>query len=292
MTLNSSGQPPRYTQNTKSLYLAAERPGIGATEYLPYFYAEVRIDFNDVRTGLRDTFSLSKAMDIYSTGAELLWTKDMSRDVDTEKLTFEIPVGCRCGRMPDFVDAGFISRMETQFVQYLMRSFVAGIYRNTALNIYSLSGESKADFIGRCRELFDGPLRKELDLLREVFTRRLEQLKEKYLASSEPNGLELARIDSQNRDIYSHYSDCLAELFLRRRHGADLSAKPPAHSPAMPELEERLAALGFEAQNAITKITNSYEEKARLLDEYLLHPNLKDIHFVRSCILWMPKEAN
>jgi hypothetical protein len=292
MTSSSEKQLPHRTERVKHLYLAAENHGSREIEYYPCFHAEARIDFNDVRTGLRETVSVSKAMEIYSTSAELLWAKDMIRDVDPLQIVSSIPDGARCCGLPDFVDTGFISRMETQFIQYLLRSFVTGIYRNSALNIYSLSGESKAEFAGRCRELFAGPMRKELDLLHDVFKRRIEQLKEKYLASNEPSGLEQARVESQDRDIYSRYSDYIAELFQRSNLGAYHLIEPFSNSPVMQELEERLAALGFEAQNAIMKLNNSYEEKARALDDYILHPNLKDIHFVRSCILWMPKKAN
>jgi hypothetical protein len=216
----------------------------------------------------------------------------MIRDVDPAKIISSIPDSCHCTNLPDFIDVGFISRMETQFVQYLLRSFVTGIYRNSALNIYSLSGESRAEFAGRCLDLFASPMRKELDLLHDVFKRRLEQLKEKYLASNESSGLEQARMESQDRDIFSRYSDYIAELFQRSNLGAYHPIEPFPNSSVMRELEERLAALGFEAQNAIMKLNNSYEEKARALDEYTLHPNLKDIHFVRTCILWMPKKAN
>jgi hypothetical protein len=27
------------------------------------------------------------------------------------------------------------------------------------------------------------------------------------------------------------------------------------------------------------------------IDEYIIHPNPRDLHLVRTCILWMPAEA-
>jgi len=165
------------------------------------------------------------------------------------------------------------------------------VYRNFALSVYSNSGESRAEFAGRCLELCDVPMRKELDSLHEVFNRRLEQTKEKYLGADEPVGLELARTQSQNKDIFSSYSERIAELFLRGESRLTSTAEASRHSPRMQELEERLLSLELEAQQAIAKLRASYEENARALDEYILHPNLKDIHFVRSCILWMPKKA-
>jgi hypothetical protein len=283
-------QSLRHTEKVKYLYYAVD-PEIRKVEYVSYFYAEVRIDFNDVRTGFRETFSLNKALEIYSSTANLLWIKDMVQDVDPQKMVSSAPEGARFASLPEYVDATFIAHMETQFVQYLLRSFAAELYRNSALNVYSNPGESRSEFVGRCAELFDGPRRRELDLLQDVFKRRLDQLKEKYLVSEEAMGLERARIESQNRDIFSRYSDRIAGLFLVSRFASGRSIEPSHNSSGMLELEERLMALGIEAQNAIANLASFYDEKARALDEYLLHPNLKDIHFVRSCILWMPKKA-
>jgi hypothetical protein len=283
-------QSLRHTEKVKYLYYEVD-PEIREVEYVPYFYTEVRIDFNDVRTGLRETFSLNKALEIYLPTADLLWIKDMVQDVDPQKMASSAPADARFSRLPEYVDSNYISHMETQFVQYLLRSFAIELYRNSALNVYSNSEESRSEFIGRCMELFDSPRRRELDRLHDVFIRRLEQLKEKYLISEESMGLEQARIESQNKDIFSNYSDRIAGLFLVGRFASDRSIETFHISPGRPELEERLVALGLEAQNAIANLTNSYEDKARALDEYLLHPNLKDIHFVRSCILWMPKKA-
>ena len=283
--------PPQHTEKIKHLCLLPESPGTGEGEYLPHFYAEARVDFNDVRTGLRETLSLSKAMEIYSAGADMLWIEDMVRDVDPQKITASVPDGVRLSRLPGFVDANYISQMEAYFVQYLLRSYSTRIYRNSVLNVYSFSGESQAEFSARCLELLDDSMCTELDQLHDVFVRRLEQLKERYLASGESSGLEHARAESQNKDIFGRYADSIAELFLRSRLRSGQSVQPFKHSKGMLELEERLAGLGLEAQNAIARLASSYEERARALDEYILHPNLKEIQLVRSCILWMPKKA-
>jgi hypothetical protein len=291
MTLNSKKQPPHRMDKVKFLYLEVDNPEASGTEYFPYFYAEAKIDFNDVRTGLRETYGLSRALEIYSRTADLLWVDDMVQDIDPQKTLSAAPDAVRLAGLPDFVDAGFISRMETQFTQYLMRSFAATVYRNPILNIYSLSGESRSDFAARCLELFDEPMRTEVDRLQDVLKRRLEQIKEKYLVGAEPVGLEQAKADSRNKDLFSHYSERIAGLFMRRESQPPPAVEPFQPAPGMQELEERLRALEYEARQGIERLKDSYEEKARSLDEYLLHPNLKDIHFVRSCILWMPKKA-
>jgi hypothetical protein len=280
----------RRADKVKYLYHAPSS-NFGEMDYVPYFYAEVRIDFNDVRTGFRETFSLNKVMEIHSPCADFLWAKDMVQDVDPQNIAASVPEGVRFSRLPDFVDTSFISQMEIQFIQYLLRSFTTELYRNTALNVYSNSAESRFEFIWRCMELLDGSMGTELDRLQDVFIRRLEQLKEKFLASGESTGLEQASTESRNKNVFSRYFDRIAELFMVSRSLSGRAIEPFPISPGMLELEERLAALGNEAQNAVTSLTKSFQDRACAIDTYILHPNLKDIHFVRSCILWMPKRA-
>ena len=286
------GNPSRPAdQNVRHLFQHSENPRDREIELVPFFCVEARIDFNDIRTGFRETVSLSKALEIYSDNADLLWTDDMIRDVDFARTSAHVPVGARLAALPDFVNAGFISRMENQFAQYLLRSFEARIFRNFDLNLYSLSGESRPDFCRRCLELFDGPKRREMDGLHEVFIRKLEQTRQKYLGTTEPDGLEQAKAESRNRDAFSRCAERIADLFYCAELMMDLAVPPPQYLLGMQEYEEKLISLEAEAHRAITDLAGRYNEKARAIDEYILHPNLKDIHFVRSCVLWAPKGA-
>lgn len=265
-------------------------PAQGDLELVPFLCVEARVDFNDIRTGFRETVSLSKALEIYSDTADLLWTDDMVRDVNPAGLSPVAPAGGRLRALPDFVNTGFAARMESRFVQYLLRSFETRIYRNFDLNIYSFSGESRSDFCQRCLELFDAPKRDELYALHEVFMRKLEQIRQKYLGAGEPDGeeLEQARKDSTSRDALSRCSERIADLFYRAEEMMDLVISPHPYPSAPQEYEEKLIALEREAQQAVVNLTRAYEEKANAIDEYIIHPNLKDIHLVRSCVVWMP----
>ncbi len=287
--VNPRAQQNHAAERIKQLYLIPDQFNTGS-DWIPFFCVEARIDFNDVRTGFRETVSLCKALEIYSDNADLLWTDDMIRNIDLSRTSTSVPEGVRLGILPHFVNPNFLAQMENQFVQYLLRSYAARIFRNFDLNVYSLSGESRADFCWRCLELFEGSKRSELDKLHEVFNRMLEQAKQKYLGRVESGALEPSKSESRNRDIFTRYSDQMTELFsssgLRLRPMPNL---PPQDS-AVPELEERLTALEWEARQEISRLTDSFNEKASAIDEYILHPNLKDIHFVRSCILWMPKD--
>jgi hypothetical protein len=277
------------SNSVKYLFWAIEAARGTSVEYVPFFYIEARIDFNDVRTGFSSMISLSKAIELHSFSADLPLVEDMVRDIDLQNTSSAMPDSARLSRLPDFVDDAFMSQMESQFVRYLLNSFKSRVYRNFELNVYSNAGESLSGFTARCMELLDGARRRDSDNLHEVFNRKLGQIEQKYLNESSPDDFEVARTASRNRDIFSDYLERIAQLFLQSKPvlNPDEDQKPRSSL----ELEERLMSLAVEAREVIAELWDSYEEKARSVDEYILHPNLKDIHIVRSCILWMPVKA-
>jgi hypothetical protein len=275
----------------KYLFYRVEADQARLVTYSPFFFVEARIDFNDVRTGFRSTVSLSKALEIYSVNSDMLWSDDMIRDIDPEKTTSQLPDSGLYDSLPDFVNAGFMPQMETQFISYLLRSYKVKVYRNFALNIYSTSAESLSEFAARCRELVNETQRKELNTLGEVFNRKLEQVKQKYLMANASDSFELARTDSQNREVFLDYAEKIADLFLYSGAGARTENDFSRRSLCNQELVERLVSLESEARQANSRFRDSCDEKARSIDEYILHPTLKDVHLVRSCILWIPQKA-
>jgi hypothetical protein len=131
----------------------------------------------------------------------------------------------------------------------------------------------------------------ELDALYEVFARRLEQIRQKYLNTNSSDNLDLAKAESQDRNLYLNYSDRIADSFFQPEISLTVSSSKYSLSENHRDMEEYLASLELEARLAIAKILDSYKQKAQSVDEYILHPNLKDIHFVRCCILWIPTKA-
>ena len=182
------GRRPESCGDIDCLYLSS-----GGGDYEPRYYAQARIDFNDVRTGFRATIDLARAVELSRGAAELLGRRD---DHDPSRTVSSPPGEARLYPLPDYVDAPFLALMETQFVGYLLRSFAVRVYRNSDLGAWSASGETRADFLARCLELAEGPVRSELDLLRDRYNRRLEQLRKKYAPAGRAADLDSARLES------------------------------------------------------------------------------------------------
>jgi hypothetical protein len=288
MRENAQQNPPTDSGNNKYLFIEPGDPKVAAAEYVPFFYVEARVDFNDIRTGFRSMASLNKAIELHPMGMDLSIVEDMVQDIDPRCLRSSAPDAIHCARLPEFVDAGFMSQMETQFVRYLLNSFKAKVYRNFALDVYSSAGESLPDFTARCLDLMDGSRQADLEALREIFNRKLGQIEQKYLNDRAPESFELIKAASRGRDILSDYLERIADLFLQSKPMPNPKANAAQHPRSGLELEERLSSLELEAQQSIAGLWDSYKEKASSVDEYILHPNLKDIHLVRNCILWMP----
>jgi quinol monooxygenase YgiN len=119
----------------------------------------------------------------------------------------------------------------------------------------------------------------------------LEQIRQKYLNGNSSDNIDLAKVESHDRNTFLRYSDRIADLFLQPASALDALPRQPALLENYRDMEAYLASLKLEAQQAIEQILELYEQKARSVDEYILHPNLKDIHFERCCILWIPLKA-
>jgi hypothetical protein len=278
-------------KDVKSLFLISESAGNGDLEFFPRLYIEAKIDFSDIRTGFRETYNLNRVAPLPSGGMEPYWDEDAAGDIDPGMLKTSAPENARFKSFPAYVDRQYISLIETQFIQYLLRSFTIKAYRNFNLGVYSRSGESRNDFVIRCIDLIGEPIQREFDHLHEIFKWKLERLQLKYLERENPEELERSKQDSRNRELFNRVSERISALFLRTEFSIQRVSYPTGEVTGMREFEERLQALHFEAQESVSRILDSYEEKVKSIDEYLLHPTIKDIHFVSGCILWIPAGA-
>ena len=275
----------------KQLYMRSASIG-PEQDYAPVFYLEARIDFADVRSGYHMTFGTNSVVDILNLEDETPWTRDMVRGVNPEDLQTTKPEGARLRRLPDCVSPELLTRIETQYLTYLLRHTEVTVYRNFALNAYSLPGESEEEFQVRCLDLLNDFFRRDLDEFREVINRRLERIEQKFIAGDREGEFGFDRRRTQARSELRALAERITELFLQTELTLDGEVKllPPA-DPELSDLEHRLAALETDVCHEIWLLQNSYQEKVRNIDEYLIHPNLRDLHLVRTGILWMPVGA-
>ena len=257
--------------------------------FVPFFYIEAKIDFADVRSGLHESLSVSRALEIIQFEGDALWTEDMVRVIDPVSVESGLPAAAKLVPLPDHVDTAHLLGVEMQFMRYLLRHFEVRIFRNPYLRLYSLPGESKDDFTVRCLEMLARPFRAELDTIRELCDRKLERVKLKYLRPDAGGGFAEERISAEARNRIHEMAERIEQLFVTAELTAELSGGDSRFSwTADGTLEQRLTLIEGEAREAIRRLAIEYTEMAGNLDEYLVRPSLKDIQLGRASILWMP----
>jgi hypothetical protein len=292
MSLSPQIFPSQSERTGKFKYLYYHPTFPPSQDYRACLYLEARIDYADVRSGYRWTTGISNVLDFFPLEGDLLWTSDMVRTVDPAALQATRPEGVQLGAIPEFVSEDYLSRAEAQYISYLLRRAEALVYRNFALNIYSNPGESPGDFLSRCLDACHESFRHDLETLREVVNRRLERIENKFIVGDRTGDCESDRGSTQARNKLHAVAERIAELFLSTELALGGEADLPQYSDqSLSDLEDRLLALETDVSREIQRLRNSYLERVRNIDEYIIHPNLKDLHLVRTCILWLPEGA-
>jgi len=262
-------------------------------EYAPRLYFEAKIDISDVRSGIRDTCSANLSVEIWPMDGDALWTRDMLVPVDSSFVEPGFPETQNLRKLPEFVDESYLSRVESLFLSFLIRYFEIKVYLNSELRVYSNPLESLEDFKKRCVDMLSEAFRGELYDLQQVFVRKLEQVREKYQRASQGldpgQDFEAVKVASHWKSRMHQTSERITDLFL----DTELTLKDASDSPrpraAASDLDQRLLALEIEAWQEIQRLLDRYQSMVQTIDDYTIHPNLKDIHLVRVCILWMPQ---
>ncbi len=283
---------PEQSRGIKLLYFcpdswAPEQP------WAPYFYLEARIDYADVRSGYHMTCGLNHVLDLQPFDEDLPLTRDMVRTVDPAAIRTTKPEGATLLSLPVYITEDLVHRLETQYLSFLLRHAEVRVFRNFALNIYSYPGETCNEFQVRCLDVFKESFRGELEPLREVVNRRFERIEQKYISRTRTGEFESDRRVASARSTLHAVAENIAELFLRTEltlESADVTAMRYT-DPSRPDVEQSLEILETDVRRDVGRLLNSYQEKVRNIDEYIIHPGLKDLHLVRKCILWMPAGA-
>jgi hypothetical protein len=275
----------------KHLYLKPSTAAAGV-ELTPRLYLEARVDYADVRSGLHETCTVGRVMQTALPDRGEAWTSDMLLAVDPAHIKQAPPPDASIGPSPDWFKPELVPTIESQFLEYLLRTFRVRVYRNFELNIYSRLNESLEEFRLRCAEMLSEPFRLALDAQHELFDRLLEQTKEKLTRVEEWAAFDTSRVVAQQRGDFRDFAERITSLFMH----AEFTLVPQSTSRVFPkaagtELNQSLASLELDARYAIGKVLSDYQQRASNIDEYIIHPNFRDIHLVRSCLLWMPGET-
>ncbi len=245
---------------------------------LPSLLFQVKIDFQDVRTGCRisdDGYFRAE----WLPDAEMDWARDMVvRCGAVEFREIDPPRGL------DWPDGA-----EERMLGYLARHYRVRVWRNPEVGIYSLPAEEKAEFVQRCRDALLPERSARMKKLREIFHHRyfeLEQrLKEETLAGDEGTDFKQSRL-ARLESLFSEAKEGLSRWFVYDGNQLIGEDELTWELRGQPEFQERIDALMADFATGFNRICSEFEEKASRIDEYEIPINRGAIDILSTGILW------
>ncbi len=244
----------------------------------PSLLFQVKIDFQDVRTGGR-IFDEGCFRAEWLPDAQMDWARDMVVRCDDVDLR-EIDPPLRL-QWPDGA--------EERLLAFLARHYRVRVWRNPELGLYSSPGEEHTEFVQRCREALLAERNAPMRTLREIFHHRyfeLEQrLKTETLAGEEGSDLKqnrLARLESVLSEVKEGFNRWFVEEGNQQIRTDDLTREYRCE----PGFQERIDGLINDLAARFNRIVSEFEEKASRIDEYEIPINRGAVDVLFVGILW------
>ena len=238
----------------------------------------VDLEVQDVRSGYRNSCRLFLQAEWLST-RQLSWTRDMVCEIHPERLE-EIQPPSRL-KWPAFSDERIIG--------YLAQHYRPRIWRNLPLGMYAHPGETKSEFLARCRDRLRDERAEEQRKLWDIFVRRFLELEQRFLSGSlhkEEKDPEWKKAGAERfRDLLSRQREQLWSL----RDQFQPSQSPAfAAAPSDPFVVERSVQLLQDLTKSCAEIEQFYEASAREIDCYQVTVNHPQMEVVSRGIMWSP----
>lgn len=244
----------------------------------PFLLFRVRVDIHDIRSGYtssEDGFYEAPWID----DSDLDWTRDMVRPIDPNGLE-----QIRATRSLEWPASG-----DQKIIRYFVCFSRTQIWRNTELLIYSYPGQTREDFLDKCRAFASRDMRGDLEKVKGIFLHRFLDLEQKRLfaVQAEPWDAEMSEQRmSQIRDAFSGIRESLSRCLM----GEDVNPIRIEDFVWEPtpdvESEERLADLLAEFVERHNELVAECTERANSIEEYEVTVNHGQIEIISRALLW------
>lgn len=178
---------------------------------------------------------------------------------------------------------------DEKIIRYLEEHRRPQIWRNYAVGMYARPGESRAEFVMRCRETLLVEGNRELGQVREIFLRRFLELEQKLIAATE----------NEEQDPHQKNRKCLAaqDLFSKVREELGRWVLCEDYRPLQltdlagglefdQGFDEKLSDLRQELVSAYNRINSDYVRQADEVELYEVSRSYLQIEVLSRGILW------
>lgn len=266
------------TDAIEHLYVDGEGDG----RYEPFILAEGAVTFEEPRGGIRLSRTRTAIAPIDWAGVQIDWTR-ASFIGDAELKVSAVPDPDRkfAISQDDAVLTEAVSQVDDAFRQLLEERERVTICHNPDFGIYSESGESRDEFVARCREIARRSLEDETQRLESTYRRRIDQVKEKQ-EKEERSREEGSPEEEVPNDVNIQWGQTLYNI---------TSGKPTRTVAAgsVRELDymERISQIQKNWQRELESLQDQVDEKAQHVEEIVLIPQSRNVETRRVVVLWI-----
>jgi len=243
----------------------------------PALLFEIDLELQDVRSKYRDSYRAFFQAE-WLRASDLSWTPDMVCQIRPDWLV-EIPPPSEF-EWPAWSDS--------KIVHYLTHHFRPRIWRNQSLGMYSHPGESKEEFLLRCRDQVFEEWLEEQKKFWDIFVHRFLELEEKLIKEMEGEREE----DEEFSDLrLERVKDLL--FSVRESLWAFRDCWQPGDVPSLdwksetvPAVQGRLDDLRQDLVTMCERINRGYQQEARQIERYEVPVPYLQMEVVSRGIMW------
>ncbi|MCB0995547.1 MAG: DUF87 domain-containing protein [Acidimicrobiales bacterium] len=309
---DESSVAPQVVDGVRSLHLDPAAPWAatlgavaGGTRLEPALVARVGLFFDETAADLRHEAEWEAV--VYPIGEPIDTENIHAVDYDDRDLLTDAPEGA-VYVLPDarLNTKGFFSDAERTLRDHLYRNETLALFRNPELKLYSRVGESRDEFVERCRAAADEGVDADADKLRASLETKVDRVRD-AIAKAEDKVRE-AEADAAGRgqeEMVSGVGDLIGSLLGGRRsvRGMMSKVKRAGSKRRMREkaeervrtAENRLAErvddleeLEEELAETLEDIQEDWAERAEAVEEFTVGLEKTDISVSEVSLLWIP----
>jgi len=257
--------------------------------YEPWLLFETEVIFDEPKLGFYHRKRIRSALKIGDNALE---------EFKSELQTVH-PEGARFKPLPSKFGLRDINKMKQRFKEVLLSEMKLDLFYNRNLKLLSHPGESREDFILRCRKVVEGRARRETESLRERYQRRLEKLED----SLEREKARLETLETTYKGRVAEEALSVGETLLRlalggkpttalsrsarkRRMSAETKRRIAEKKQRIEDIKEKILILQNEIQKKIEEIQNKYKTIVSGIEPYPVRLEKQDIIISNVFLIW------
>ncbi len=266
-------------ESLDQLYLVTSAEG----PYRAFILAEGIVTYDEPRAGIHHTVSRALVAPVDIASSQIDWAGGFTVAAPDDLRLTAVPDPRRTfarGELDDVIAAAHDG--EKSLREFLLESDRPTIFHNPAFGIFSAPGESRDDFIRRCREQAVRRSDSEKERLESTFRRRIDQMREKSDRETRENEEQAPTSEIRAGEVSIAWGQTLYNMTSGRP-----SSEEAPQSVSEADYRLRIAEIQKAWNRELETIREDLDGKARSVEEFPLVAS-RNVEIRKYVILWAP----